>query len=156
MPQPCCSVGSLSMVRGAQCPLATSILSPVSQCHHHPEHRELQPSGSDRWDICCPGVPRCPQTSPDVLTMPWSQGCCMAGNHMSPQGVPRSHAFGSGSIMFPDNMVLAVLVMETKAPLLTAREEWLSALLSPSIRQVYSSPINLGQWGGGRRRAVGG
>lgn len=80
----------------------------------------------------------------------------MAGNHMSPQGVPRSHAFGSGSIMFPDNMVLAVLVMETKAPLLTAREEWLSALLSPSIRQVYSSPINLGQWGGGRRRAVGG
>lgn len=87
--------------------------------------------------------------SPDVPTMPWSQGCCMAGNRMSPQGVPRSHPFGSGSIMFPDNMVLPVLVMETKAPLLTAREEWLSELLSPSIRQVYSSPINLGQWGGG-------
>lgn len=51
--------------------------------------------------------------------------------------------------MFPDNMVLPVLVIETKAPLLTAREEWLSELLSPSIRQVYSSSINLGQWGGG-------
>lgn len=37
----------------------------------------------------------------------------------------------------------------TKARLLTAGEERLSALLSPASKRVYSSRINLGDRGGG-------
>lgn len=164
-------VGSSSAARGTR----------GSPSTHHGRSNPGAPTAGGSWaGGCCPDVPRCPQmgtachdTGGQRCHRVASNRCVSPNRHVSPsprrrlrddtpgpillgpigsRGLRRARG-RSGSAVSPANTVPA---RETKARLLTAGEERLSALLSPASQRVYSSCINLGDRGGGGGQGGGG